>query len=54
MLVLSRKIGARLHIGDGITITVLRIQGKSVRIGISAPPEVQVRRPEAKKKEKVA
>lgn len=46
MLVLSRKTNEQLQIGDNITITILRVRGQSIRIGIEAPPEVQIRRAE--------
>jgi carbon storage regulator len=46
MLVLSRKKQERIHIGNGIVITVLRIDGKAVRLGIEAPDEVPVLREE--------
>jgi carbon storage regulator len=46
MLVLSRKPGERLHIGNGITITVVAVQGRQVRLGIEAPAVVPVRRAE--------
>lgn len=46
MLVLSRKTKQRIQIGDDIVITVLRIKGQSVRIGIEAPREVNVARGE--------
>ncbi|MEX0642399.1 MAG: carbon storage regulator [Pirellulales bacterium] len=46
MLVLTRKYQEKVHIGDGITITVLRTKGKAVRLGIEAPPEVPVIRGE--------
>jgi carbon storage regulator len=48
MLVLSRKVGERLLIGDQIAITVVRIQGGSVRIGVEAPPHLAVVREELK------
>ena len=48
MLVLSRKPGERLHVGDGIIVTIVRISGSSVRIGIEAPQEVRVMREELK------
>ena len=46
MLVLSRKAGEAIHIGSGISVTVLRVRGKGVSLGISAPRTVQVRRTE--------
>jgi carbon storage regulator len=46
MLVLTRKLQEKIQIGDGITITVLRTKGKSVRLGIEAPMEVLVIRGE--------
>jgi carbon storage regulator len=46
MLVLSRKIGERILIGDKISVTVVRISGGGVRIGIEAPPEMAVIREE--------
>ena len=49
MLVLSRKIGERILIGDNIAITVVRITGGGVRLGIEAPPELAVVREELAK-----
>lgn len=46
MLILSRRVGESLMIGDNITIDVLGIQGNQVRIGIEAPREVEVHREE--------
>lgn len=46
MLVLTRKAQERILIGDDIVVTVIRIQGKGVRIGIEAPRSVTVRRAE--------
>ena len=46
MLVLSRRVGEKIEIGNGITVTVLRVTGKSVRIGIEAPDCVSIRRSE--------
>jgi carbon storage regulator len=37
MLVLSRKPGEKIHIGAGITITVIEIAGNKIRLGIDAP-----------------
>ncbi len=46
MLVLSRKSMERIQIGDNVMITVLKIRGNSVRIGIDAPKEIRVLRKE--------
>jgi carbon storage regulator len=48
MLVLSRKTGQRIAIGEGITIVVNRVLGNRVVIGIEAPQDVNVRRGELK------
>lgn len=47
MLILSRKLDEQIVIGGGITITVVSIRGGKVRIGIEAPPNVSIQRPEA-------
>ena len=46
MLVLSRKLGESLVIGDGITVTVLATNGGRVKLGVVAPAEVPVHRDE--------
>jgi carbon storage regulator len=46
MLILSRKTGEKVIIGDDVELTVLGIKGTQVRIGISAPKEVAVHREE--------
>ncbi|MGO8902870.1 MAG: carbon storage regulator [Isosphaeraceae bacterium] len=46
MLVLSRKLGQSLRVGDGVRITVLKIDNNAVRIGIEAPEDVPIRRQE--------
>jgi carbon storage regulator len=46
MLVLSRKIGESVIIGGGITVTVVRVDGEAVRLGIAAPADVPVHRQE--------
>jgi carbon storage regulator CsrA len=46
MLILTRKIGESLLIGDSIRITILEIRGKQVRLGVKAPPEISVLREE--------
>ena len=48
MLVLSRKVGERILIGDNISITVVRITGGGVRLGVEAPQELPVIRQELK------
>lgn len=44
MLVLARKPGQSLLIGEGITVTVLEVKGEVVRIGVAAPREIPVHR----------
>ena len=46
MLVLSRKTSESINIGNNITVTVLSIQGRKVRLGLSAPPDVTILRSE--------
>jgi carbon storage regulator len=46
MLVLTRKAGENIHIGDQIVISVVRVKGKRAKLGIEAPPSVSVRRQE--------
>ncbi len=50
MLVLSRKVGERIWIGENISVTVVRITGGGVRLGIEAPAEMPVVREELKAK----
>lgn len=46
MLVLSRRVGEQIQIGDDIFITVTSVDGHRVRIGIEAPSDVRIRRSE--------
>jgi len=46
MLVLTRRVGEALMIGDDITITVLGVKGNQVRVGVTAPRDVAVHREE--------
>lgn len=50
MLVLSRKLSETLKIGDDITVTIVKIDRNTVRIGIDAPEDKQITRPDAKSK----
>ena len=54
MLVLSRKESERIRLGDSIVITIVRVSGDKVRLGIEAPPEVLVLRDELKPHERAA
>ena len=46
MLILTRKVGETLKIGDDISVTVLGVKGNQVRIGVDAPRDVGVHRKE--------
>ncbi len=46
MLILTRRTGETLRIGDDVTLTILGIKGNTVRVGISAPKDVAVHREE--------
>ena len=46
MLILTRKLGERIAIGDDITITFLEIKGKQVKVGIEAPRNISIHRQE--------
>ncbi|MCP4046161.1 MAG: carbon storage regulator CsrA [Gammaproteobacteria bacterium] len=46
MLILTRRVGEKLIIGENVTVTVLSVKGNQIRLGIDAPPEVKVHREE--------
>lgn len=50
MLVLTRKVGEKVHIGENIVITVTAVEGNKVRLGISAPACVDVWRSELRER----
>ena len=51
MLVLSRKKGEQINIGDGITITVVEVQGQRIKLGIQAPDSYRILRAELPREE---
>ena len=53
MLVLSRRERERIRLGDSIVVTVVRVSGNKVRIGIEAPPHVAVLRDELERHERL-
>lgn len=46
MLILTRRVGETLMVGDEVTVTVLGVKGNQVRIGVNAPKDVSVHREE--------
>ncbi len=46
MLILTRRVGEAVMIGDEVTVTVLGVKGNQVRVGVSAPKDVSVHREE--------
>ena len=46
MLILTRRIGATLMVGDEVTVTVLGVKGNQVRLGVNAPKHIAVHREE--------
>jgi carbon storage regulator len=46
MLILTRRVGETLMVGDNVTVTVLGVKGNQVRIGVNAPKDVAVHREE--------
>ena len=53
MLVLSRKQAERIRLGESIVVTVVRVSGDKVRLGIEAPPDVLVLRDELQSDESI-
>ena len=50
MLILTRRVGEKIVIGENVTVTVLSVKGNQVRIGIDAPRDVMVNREEIYKR----
>ena len=46
MLILTRRVGEKVMIGDDVSVTVLRVKGNQVRLGVDAPKSVSVQREE--------
>jgi carbon storage regulator len=46
MLILTRKVGESVKVGDHVTVTVIAVKGNQVRLGINAPRDVEVHREE--------
>ncbi|MGK2915369.1 MAG: carbon storage regulator CsrA [Porticoccaceae bacterium] len=46
MLILTRRVGETLVIGDDVTVTVLGVRGNQVRLGVNAPKDISVHREE--------
>ena len=46
MLVLTRKLGEKVNIGDNVSVTVVQIKGKQVRLGFTAPQDTRIDRSE--------
>ena len=54
MLVLSRKLGERIIIGDGITVSIVRINGNRIQLGIEAPLTVSIKREEIRSRDSLS
>lgn len=50
MLILTRRVGETVMIGDAITVTVLAVSGNQVRVGVNAPKDVSVDREEVRER----
>ncbi|MED5443216.1 MAG: carbon storage regulator CsrA [Pseudomonadota bacterium] len=50
MLILTRKVGESVLIGDGIKVSILAVKGNQVRVGIDAPKDVSVHREEVRER----
>jgi carbon storage regulator len=46
MLVLTRKLGECIYVGDGVKLTVIEVRGQKIRLGIDAPPSTRILRSE--------
>jgi len=46
MLILTRKLGEVIRVGDDVTVRVLEVRGNQVRLGVEAPPDVRIYREE--------
>lgn len=54
MLVLTRKVGERIVIGDSVVVTVVEVQGEKIRLGIDAPRDIAVDRQEVREKKEAS
>jgi carbon storage regulator len=54
MLVLARRVGQEIVIGDNVQIVVLEVRGNQVRLGITAPPALRVDRQEVRARQQLA